>query len=71
MFDISEDLLSVSLIQINTIAGRQILLVKITIARPCLGGNKYDVSQDVRQLVTGRQPDPRLRPAFRPSFRTR
>ena len=33
VLDISKDLLGVSLIQIDTIAGRQILLVKITIAR--------------------------------------
>ena len=55
MLDISEDPLGVSFIQINTIAGRQVLLVKITIARPCLRGNEYDVSQDVWHLVAGRR----------------
>ena len=54
MLDISKDLLGVSLIQIDAIAGRQILLVKITIARPRLRGDKYDMSQDIRQLVAGR-----------------
>src|SRR3984957_1303311 len=54
MFDISKDLLGVSLTQIDTIARRQILLVKIAIGRPCLRGNKYDVSQDVRHRVASR-----------------
>src|SRR6516164_10261149 len=54
VFDISKDLLGIGLIQIDAIAGRQILLVEITIARPCLRGNKYDVSQDVRQHVASR-----------------
>src|SRR5258707_9328034 len=54
MLDISKDLLGVSLTQIDTIARRQILLVKIAIARPCLRGNKYEVSQDVRQRVASR-----------------
>src|ERR1700692_2710181 len=42
VFDISKDLLGVSLIQIDTIA------------RPCFRGNKYDVSQDIRQRVASR-----------------
>src|ERR1700730_2219057 len=54
VFDISKDLLGVSLIQIDTVARRQILLIKIAIGRPCLRGNKYDVSQDVRQRVASR-----------------
>src|SRR4030095_7337234 len=54
VFDISKDPLGIGLIQIDAIAGRQILLVKITIARTCLRGDKYEVSQDVRQLVAGR-----------------
>src|ERR1700692_534598 len=54
MFDISKDLLGVSLIQIDTIARRQILLIKIAIGRPCFRGNKYDVSQDIRQRVASR-----------------
>src|SRR6202521_5249829 len=54
VFDIGKDLLGVSLIQIDTVARRQILLIKIAIGRPCLRGNKYDVSQDVRQRVASR-----------------
>src|SRR5262245_32478789 len=54
MFDISENLLGIGLIQINTVASRQIFLVKIAVARPCLRGHKYDVSQDVRDLIAGR-----------------
>src|ERR1700674_4389775 len=54
MFDISKDLLGVSLIQIDTIARRQILLIKIAIARPRLRGNKYYVSRHVRQHVASR-----------------
>src|ERR1700759_3695565 len=54
MFDIGKDLLGVSLAQIDTIARRQILLIKIAIGRPCHRGNKYEVSQDVRHRVAGR-----------------
>ena len=54
VFDIGKDPLRIGLIQIDAIAGRQILLVKITIGRACLGGDKYEVSQDVRHLVAGR-----------------
>src|ERR1700733_5572218 len=54
MFDIRKDLLGVSLTQIDTIARRQILLVKIAIGRPRLSGNKQNVSQDVRQHVASR-----------------
>src|SRR3974390_3506103 len=54
MFDISKHPLGISLVQIDTIARRQILLVKIAVGRPRLGGNEYEMSQDVRHLVAGR-----------------
>jgi len=44
MLDIAEDLFGVGLVQINSIARRQILLVEITIARPCFRGHKRQVS---------------------------
>jgi len=54
MFDISKHLLGVSLIQIDTIARRQIFLIKIAICRPCHRGYKYKVSQDVRHRIASR-----------------
>ena len=54
MFDISKHPLGISLVQIDTIARRQILLVKITVGRPRLRGNEYQMSQDVRYLIAGR-----------------
>ena len=44
MLDIAEDLFGVGLVQVNSIARRQILLVKITIARPRFRGHKRQVS---------------------------
>src|SRR4029453_19007266 len=52
--DISKDLLGVCLRQIDAIAGRQILLVKITVGRTRLRGDKHDVSQEIGYLVAGR-----------------
>src|SRR5882762_11541722 len=47
MLDMSKDFLGVSLAQIDAIAGRQILDVKITVARPRLRGHPHQMSQHV------------------------
>src|SRR5215471_8363572 len=54
MFDVSKDFLRVSFIQIDAIAGRQIFLVKVTIASTGLGGDKHDMPQHIRHRVAGR-----------------
>ena len=71
MLDMSEDFLGVSLAQINAITGRQILDVKITVARPRLRGHPHEMSQHVRQRIAFWGAGPQLRPAFRSSCRTR
>ena len=70
MLDMSKDFLGVSVTQINAIAGRQILDVEITVARPRLRGHPHDMSQHVRQRIACWGAGPQLRPAFRSSCRT-
>src|SRR5262249_25393435 len=65
MPDIAEDLFGVGLTQVNSIARRQILLVKITIARPRVSRHKYQMSQYVRQHVAPRMQTGNLDLLFR------
>src|SRR6478736_8202855 len=51
MLDVAEDLLGVGLAQIDAITGRQILFVKVAVARPRFGGDPYQVSKDIGQRI--------------------
>jgi len=54
VLDVRENLLRVGLAQVHAIAGRQILLVKVTVARSGLGGHPGKVSQHIRQDIARR-----------------
>src|SRR6476646_1166603 len=50
--DVSKYLFGVSLIQVDSIAGCQILLIEVTVARAGFRRHKHEMSQYVRQRVT-------------------
>ena len=54
MLDISEDFLGVSLTQIDAIAGREILDIKVTVARSGLRGHPHKMSQHVGYRIACR-----------------